>query len=86
MNTYSPESEIVHLKREVEELRDKILSLRAGRRILMDLLTLQTRDAAHRLQTLERENQKLRQRKLSVVYTRGTKDSLRIPASRSDGF
>ncbi len=82
MKAYSPESEIVGLKREVEDLRSKILSLRASRRILMDLLALHTRDTAQQIKDLERENRKLKKLRhyaapLSVVPGQPGEDTSR---------
>lgn len=82
MKTYSLESEIAGLKREVEELRGKIQRLRASRRILMDILAMQTRDTAQQVKELERENRKLKKSRhtatpLLVVSGHTTPESLR---------
>lgn len=83
MKTYAPESaEIAELKREVEELKAKILSLRSSRRILMDLLAIQTQNMAQQVKHLEWENRQLKQQRhmapiVSVIPTPDAKDPSR---------
>lgn len=83
MKIYPPESaEIAELKREVEELKAKIMSLRSSRRILMDLLAIQTQDTVQQVKHLEWENRHLKQRRhiaplVSVIPTPDGKDPSR---------
>lgn len=53
---------IRELEARVRFLEQKVRSLRASRRVLMDLLAVRERDRRARLDGLERENRRLRQK------------------------
>lgn len=74
MKTYTPESEIVELKREVEELKAKIVSLRSSRRILMDLLAIQTQETSRQVQHVEWENRQLKRHRHTAPILPDTQD------------
>ncbi|PSR23818.1 MAG: hypothetical protein C7B45_02050 [Sulfobacillus acidophilus] len=50
------------LSARVNQLEHEVLRLRASRRVLLDLLTMQDRQQRLRIGALERENYRLRQR------------------------
>lgn len=62
MNTsYNSEDEIRRLHNQIDDLQHKLVALRASRRILMVLLSVQSRDSQMQMQQLELENRRLRQ-------------------------
>lgn len=56
------EEQVARLSVRVHQLEHEILRLRASRRVLLDLVTLQERQQRLRIGALERENRRLRQR------------------------
>ncbi len=51
---------IAQLEEEIQDLNAKLLSLRSSRRLLMNLLTAETREKQMCIQRLELENRRLR--------------------------
>lgn len=60
------EVDIEKLYAEIQSLREKLLGLRASRRVLMEIMAVQAREHQWQMRRLELENKRLRRRNLRM--------------------
>ncbi len=65
----SSEQEVARLQMRVRQLEREMVRLRASRRVLLNLVAWQERQQKLRIGALERENRRLRQRRLPKSST-----------------
>ncbi|MDA8206318.1 MAG: hypothetical protein M0Z36_09620 [Thermaerobacter sp.] len=69
MRYRSSEQEVARLQMRVRQLEREMVRLRASRRVLLNLVAWQERQQKLRIGALERENRRLRQRRLPKSST-----------------
>ncbi|MHB9146203.1 MAG: translation initiation factor 2 [Symbiobacteriia bacterium] len=83
-------SEIAVLQARVRALEEKVQALRASRRVLMSLVTVQERAARAKISRLEQENKRLQQRNQRFAQamwqqnTRLQPEAHALPAASAD--
>lgn len=68
MHYRNPKTDATRLAQRVKELERELLRLRASRRVLLNLVALQERQQRLKIGALERENRRLRHRRLNKSH------------------